>query len=126
MPSFIMSLSASLLFALKIALATLLAWPMLTWLGIEQPVWAVVTIAAVSDPKLAATADLVRDRVSNTLIGCVVALLTVWTVGAHLGSLAAALAVEIIVGSLLALGLAWAFSWRPHRRWRNWRLARQG
>ena len=33
MPSFIMSLSASLLFALKIALATLLAWPMLTWLA---------------------------------------------------------------------------------------------
>lgn len=172
MPSFIMSLSASLLFALKIALATLLAWPLLTWLGVEQPVWAVVTIAAVSDPKLTATADLVRDRVSNTLIGCVVALLTVWTVGAHLGSLAAALAVsvvlartidhypggwrltpitvaillgsgiglpasaalnlaglraaEIIVGSLLALGLAWAFSWWPHRRWRNWRLARQG
>lgn len=169
MPTFIMPVGASLLFALKIALATLLAWPALSWLGIGHPVWAVVTIAAVSDPQLTATASLVRDRVINTLIGCVVALLTVWSIGASLTSLAMALAVsvvlartidhypgswrltpitvaillgsgiglppsgalhlaslratEIIAGSLIALALAWGFSWRPKK---IWRVARQG
>ena len=92
----------SLLFALKIALATLLVWPLLSWLGIDHPVWAVVTIAAVSDPDVSATRTLVRDRVSNTLIGCAVALLTVWSVGATLLSLATALTLSVVLATSIA------------------------
>lgn len=87
----------SLAYALKIALATLLVWPGLTALGIQQPVWAVVTIAAVSDPNLSAARQLVVNRVTNTLVGCVVAILTVVLFGATLWSMIGALALSVIL-----------------------------
>jgi len=87
----------SLAYALKIALATLLVWPGLTWLGIPEPVWAVVTIAAVSDPDLSAAKKLVANRVTNTLVGCVVAIWTVVLFGATLYSMIGALAISVIL-----------------------------
>lgn len=87
----------SLAYALKIALASLLVWPGLTALNIPQPVWAIVTIAAVSDPNLSAARQLVVNRVTNTLVGCVVAIITVILFGATLTSMIAALAVSVIL-----------------------------
>lgn len=87
----------SLAYGLKIALATLLVWPGLRWLGIEQPVWAIVTIAAVSDPNLDTARTLVVTRVTNTLVGCVVAILTVLVCGATLYSMIAALVLSVIL-----------------------------
>jgi uncharacterized membrane protein YccC len=87
----------SLAYALKIALATLLVWPALSAVGIEQPVWAVVTIAAVSDPNLTAAKQLVINRVTNTLVGCVVAILTVVLFGSTLTAMIGALAVSVVL-----------------------------
>jgi uncharacterized membrane protein YccC len=87
----------SLAYALKVALATLLAWPCLQQLGIAQPVWAIVTIAAVSDPDWSAARQLATIRITNTLTGCMVAILAVVLFGATLASMAGALAVSVLL-----------------------------
>ena len=87
----------SLAYALKIALATLLVWPGLTLIGIDHPIWAVVTIAAVSDPDLSAAKKLVVNRITNTLAGCAVAMFTVVLFGATLISMVGALAVSVLL-----------------------------
>lgn len=87
----------SLAYGVKIALATLLVWPGLSWLGIAQPTWAIVTIAAVSDPDLDTARTLVVTRVTNTLVGCLVAILTVLTCGATLASMIAALVLSVLL-----------------------------
>jgi uncharacterized membrane protein YccC len=87
----------SVAYALKVALATLLAWPCLQKLGIAQPVWAIVTIAAVSDPDWSAARRLALIRITNTLTGCLVAILTVFLFGATLASMAGALAISVLL-----------------------------
>lgn len=89
--------AVSLVYALKIALATLLVWPGLSLAGIPYPTWAIVTIAAVSDPDLSTAKTLAVNRITNTLVGCVVAILTVVLFGATLGTMASALAVSVIL-----------------------------
>ena len=93
---FIMSLSASCCSRSKSPWP--LCWPglLLTWLGVEQPVWAVVTIAAVMtqahrDGGLGARPG---EQYADWLCG---GLADRGRWGAHLGSLAAALAVSVVL-----------------------------
>ena len=97
------------LYALKIACATLLVWPGLTLLGIDHPVWAIVTIAAVSDPDPGAARKLVANRIGNTLGGCAIAILTVVLFGATLITMAFALAISTLIACTLE---------RPPANWR--------
>lgn len=60
----------SLLYASKILLGAMIAWYGLSWCGIENPIWAVITVIIISDPSLTTTFDLAKARAINTVVGC--------------------------------------------------------
>lgn len=64
----------SLLHASKTFIGAVLCWAVLHWLGIPNPIWAMITVVLVSDPDLTTARTLVAARVTNTIVGCAVGL----------------------------------------------------
>jgi len=60
----------SLLYAVKTLLGAGICWYALAWLGVDNPIWAVITVIIVSDADLSGTATLAKARVINTAVGC--------------------------------------------------------
>ena len=67
----------SFVYASKIFLAASICWYGLTLAGIENPIWAVITVMVVSDPSLKTTFGLAKVRVINTFVGCAVGLASI-------------------------------------------------
>lgn len=66
----------SLLYTAKIALGSLLCWGLLSSIGIENPIWSIITVVLVSDPDWTTARTLVVARVINTFVGCTVGFAT--------------------------------------------------
>lgn len=71
----------SVAYVIIILLGTTISWVGLTWMGIANPIWAVISVVLVSDPDSTATKQLVRTRVINTLVGCFLGLLSLLLLG---------------------------------------------
>ncbi|KAB2698635.1 FUSC family protein [Ochrobactrum sp. Kaboul] len=89
----------ALLYASKTLLGCLICWFALRWVGIEHPIWAVITVLIISDPDVRATLALAQARAINTAVGCTIGMLTIWIFGySPLASLfGAALTVLLIL-----------------------------
>ncbi len=143
--------------ALEIFLGTLLLWVCLRGLGDRNPAWAIISFIVVSDPDVRIAWPSFISRLSNTLIGCVMGILSLLIFGPaewilpftlaltalvctnliktpgswKIGPVTTALvlttalveksstvgfdrslqrAVEVLLGSLVALMLSWAIS----------------
>ena len=68
-------------YASKILIASLLCWYGLLFLGIPNPIWAVITVMVVSDPSLTTTWGLARVRLINTIVGCIFGLSSILLFG---------------------------------------------
>lgn len=71
----------SIIYASKIFLASIICWYGLLAVGIENPVWAVITVMVVSDPNLSTTLGLAKTRAINTIVGCAFGLASIFTFG---------------------------------------------
>lgn len=60
----------SLFYSAKTFLGAAICWYGLAWLGVANPIWAVITVIIVSDADLSGTATLAKARVINTAVGC--------------------------------------------------------
>jgi len=58
------------IYALKTFLGAVICWYGLVLAGINNPLWAVITVVIVSDPDLSTAKTLAKMRVINTLVGC--------------------------------------------------------
>ena len=67
-------LQKSLLYTSKILIGACIAWFGLQALGINNPIWAVITVMLVSDPDFNTTRSLATVRIINTIIGCALGL----------------------------------------------------
>jgi len=85
-------------YAVSIFIATTILWILVKEFGSANPIWAISSMVATSDPQVKQAFLTLRGRIVNTLVGCVVGLLFVW-LGRTEWQLPLAMAVTVILSS---------------------------
>jgi uncharacterized membrane protein YccC len=85
-------------YAVNMFVATAALWFLVKEVGDENPIWAISSMVATSDPQVKQSLATFRGRILNTLLGCAVGLLFVW-LGRTEWQLPFAMAVTVIVSS---------------------------
>ena len=91
----------SLFYSAKTLLGAAICWYGLVACGLQDPLWAVISVIIVSDADLSGTASLAKVRVINTAVGCATGLLSLALFGyTPLGSMLTAAFTVLLVTSL--------------------------
>lgn len=85
-------------YAVSIFVATTILWLLVTAMGDANPIWAISSMVATSDPQVKEALSTFRGRIVNTLLGCVVGLAFVW-LGHTAWQLPLAMATTVILSS---------------------------
>jgi uncharacterized membrane protein YccC len=88
-------------FAVNVFIASVIVWFVLKRIADTNPIWAIASMVASSEPVVKEAARMFRSRLINVLIGCVVGLVFVLIGGENLWKLPTALAVTVLVSSYL-------------------------
>jgi uncharacterized membrane protein YccC len=86
-------------YAVSIFFATAVLWFLVHKLAKANPVWAISSMVATSDPLMKQAVLFLRSRVINTLVGCGVGLLFIAIGGTRLIMLPLAMAVTVLLSS---------------------------
>ena len=86
-------------FALNVAVATIIVWYSLAHIADTNPIWAIASMVAASDPQVNEAARMFRSRLINVLVGGVVGLLFLVVGGPAEWMLPFALAVTVLLSS---------------------------
>lgn len=86
-------------FALNVFIATTIVWYALEHIADTNPIWAIASMIAASDPQVTEAVRMFRSRIINVLVGCVVGLFFVILGGPAEWKLPLALAVTVLVSS---------------------------
>ena len=98
----------SILYSSKIFLSSLICWYGLKLVGVENPIWSVITVFVVSDPSLTTTLGLAKVRVLNTCVGCLFGLAAIFIFGySPLISLFAASFTVLVVNMVQRYPVNW-------------------
>jgi len=62
-------------FAVNVFIATTIVWFTLRYLGDSNPIWAIASMVAASDPEPMEARRMFRSRLANVLVGCFMGLL---------------------------------------------------
>ena len=74
-------LKKAFIYATKTLLGGLICWYGLSFLGVDDPIWAVITVIIVSDADIRATLNSAMARTINTTVGCAVGMTTMLLFG---------------------------------------------
>jgi uncharacterized membrane protein YccC len=85
-------------YAVSIFIATTILWILVKEYGDANPIWAISSMVATSDPQMTQALSTFRGRILNTLLGCAVGLLFV-ALGHTAWQLPFAMAVTVILSS---------------------------
>ena len=85
-------------YAASIFVATTVLWILVKEYGDANPIWAISSMVATSDPQMKQALSTFRGRILNTLLGCAVGLLFV-AIGRTEWQLPFAMAVTVILSS---------------------------
>jgi len=86
-------------YAVSIFVATFILWVMVRK-GMEaNPVWAISSMVATSDPAMKQAWMILRGRIVNTLVGCLIGLALIAIGGMSMFTLPLAMAVTVLVSS---------------------------
>ena len=86
-------------FAVNVFVASAILWFLLRDVEDTNPIWAIASMVAASDPQVKEAARMFRSRIINVLVGCAVGLLFLVVGGASEWTLPLALAVAVLVSS---------------------------
>jgi uncharacterized membrane protein YccC len=87
-------------FALNVFIATIITWYVLKHIADDSnPVWAIASMVAASDPQVKEGARMFRCRITNVLVGCAVGLVFLTLGGSGELKLPLALAVAVLVST---------------------------
>lgn len=86
-------------YAVSIAIATAVLWVTVHHLAKTNPIWAISSMVATSDPLMKQALMFFRARLINTLLGCFVGLAFILLGGSHLIKLPIAMAVTVLLSS---------------------------
>jgi uncharacterized membrane protein YccC len=88
-------------FAVNVAIASAIVWYVLRYIADTNPIWAIASMVASSEPVVKEAARMFRSRLINVSIGCVVGLTFLLIGGAREWKLPLALAVTVLISSYL-------------------------
>lgn len=86
-------------FAINVAIATTIVWIVLKLIDDTNPIWAIASMVAASDPDPAEAKRMFRSRIINVLVGCAVGLIFVLIGGSTPWMLPLALGTTVIVST---------------------------
>lgn len=88
-------------FAVNVAIATWIVWFTLRHINDTNPIWAIASMVAASDPQPAEARKMFRARLINVLAGCVVGLVFLLIGGSKEWMLPLALGTTVLVSSFI-------------------------
>jgi uncharacterized membrane protein YccC len=88
-------------YAVSIFLATAALWAISHQVTQSNPVWAISSMVATSDPLMKQAALMMRARIINTLVGCLVGLLFIAIGGSALFMLPISMAITVLLSSFV-------------------------
>jgi len=88
-------------FAVNVLIASAILWYLLRHVADTNPIWAIASMIAASEPVVKEAARLFRARMVNVLVGCVVGLAFLTVGGSREWKLPIALAVTVLISSYL-------------------------
>ncbi|MFC4758016.1 FUSC family protein [Solitalea agri] len=88
-------------FAINVAIATCIVWTTLRALEDTNPIWAIASMVAASDPQPAEARKMFRSRLINVMVGCAVGLFFLLIGGAKEWLLPLALGTTVLVSSYI-------------------------
>lgn len=86
-------------YAVRIFVATTVLWILLRWWGETNPIWAISSMIAVSEPQVKQALQTFGGRIANAILGCIMGLLFLAAGGSHEWILPLALAVTVLISS---------------------------
>ena len=86
-------------YAVSIFFATAILWVLVHKMAEANPVWAISSMVATSDPAMKQAMLILRARITNTLVGCLVGLMFIAIGGDKLITLPLAMAVTVLLSS---------------------------
>jgi uncharacterized membrane protein YccC len=86
-------------YAVSIAIATAVLWVCVHELAEVNPIWAISSMVATSDPLMKTAILTFRARIINTLVGCAVGLVFIAVGGGRVITLPLAMAVTVLLSS---------------------------
>jgi len=98
-PRFVQGDIAGVRFAVNVFVASAILWFLLRHVADTNPIWAIASMVAASEPQVKEAARMFRSRIINVLVGCSVGLLFLVVGGSSEWKLPLALAVTVLVSS---------------------------
>jgi len=98
-PSFVQHDLVGVRFALNVFIASGILWFVLRHVADTNPIWAIASMIAASDPQVKEAARMFRSRMVNVLVGCAVGLVFLVVGGSGDWKLPVALAVTVLISS---------------------------
>jgi uncharacterized membrane protein YccC len=86
-------------YAVSIFLATAVLWALSEKVMQSNPIWAISSMVATSDPLMKQAVMMMRARIINTVVGCLIGLLFIAIGGPALIMLPIAMAVTVLLSS---------------------------
>jgi uncharacterized membrane protein YccC len=86
-------------FAVNVFIASALVWFILEYVADTNPIWAIASMVASSDPQVKLAARMFKSRIINVSAGCAVGLLFLIVGGSSEWKLPLALAVTVLISS---------------------------
>src|SRR5215469_4010309 len=88
-------------YAVSIFIATAVLWLLVHELAERDPIWAISSMVATSDPLMKQAVLTFRSRIINSLVGCTVGLLFIAIGGTRIIMLPLAMAVAVLLSSYI-------------------------
>ena len=88
-------------FATNVGIATTIVWITLRLIGDSNPIWAIASMVASSDPQPDEARKMFKARLINVLVGCAVGLIFISVGGAKNWKLPFALFATVLISSLV-------------------------
>jgi uncharacterized membrane protein YccC len=86
-------------YAVSIFIATAILWVCVHMLAEKNPIWAISSMVATSDPLMKNALTFFKARITNALVGCSVGLAFIAIGGSHLIMLPLAMAVTVLLST---------------------------
>lgn len=88
-------------FAINVAIATWIVWTTVRLVNDTNPIWAIASMVAASDPQPVEARRMFKARLVNVAVGCLVGLAFLIVGGAQQWMLPISLAVTVLVSSFV-------------------------
>lgn len=88
-------------FSINVAVATTIVWGTLKAISDSNPIWAIASMVAASDPQPEEAKRMFKARLSNVMVGCVIGLIFLLIGGTADWLLPLALAATVLISSLI-------------------------